>query len=511
MTAKLRRFDLHAHPWLALAAAFFLPGVNAIITSRSHTLGTFPFALNFILLVVIASSGDYRPTLVAVAMSSVTRFFILSWTHTFETDGRPDSVRALILLICGLLVCALIRARRRSEAALQQTLQTLHERTDALVASLRASKCASWTLDLNSGQSARWYQDSYEVFGRPFCEIEQMPSLGPLLHPEDRVQLSALRERMGSTAEPIAFEHRVIWPDGDLHWLEMRATRVAGPGCVWRGVTVDITERKLAEAALLRSEKLAAMGRLAATVAHEINNPLEAVTNLLYLATADDQLTPDTRGYLQTAEREVARLGNITRLSLGFVRSGGLRRSLAVGMVIEEVLSIFRHRCEMIGISVERRIDPELMITIAPHELRQIVTNLVSNATDAVSGNGQHGRPVDQLSSIIVTAAPGTGTAGSIHGAAVAVITVEDNGQGIPTHHLHRIFDPFFTTKQDVGTGIGLWVTRELVESNGGLITAVSGELGGGVRTRLRVELPLHPVPDVDPAVAALPYSEASV
>jgi len=256
----------------------------------------------------------------------------------------------------------------------------------------------------------------------------------------------------------------------------MRGTRLDGPGCRWRGVTLDVTERKLAEDALLRSEKLAAMGRLASTVAHEINNPLESVTNLLYLI-RNEELPETARGYLATAERELARLGNITRLTLGFVRSNASSSSVEVAAVLDDVLSIFQHRLDTRRVLVERIYEPNVFIDIPPHELRQIATNLVANAADAVPlGSAQ----------IAITIC---------RNAETAVLVVQDNGPGIQATHIPRIFEPFFSTKQEVGTGIGLWVTRELVEKNGGSISVESSPGAAGFRTAFRIEFPLAAQP----------------
>jgi signal transduction histidine kinase len=283
-------------------------------------------------------------------------------------------------------------------------------------------------------------------------------------------------QRMRTSWEPVVFEHRVVWPNGEIHTLEMRGNRIAGRRSVWRGVTLDITERKKAEAALLRAEKLAAMGRLASTVAHEINNPLESVTNLLFLAQASQSLDSETQIYLATAERELARLSNITRLTLGFVRTSASADETEVAEVVNEVLSIFNHRFDTKNVKVERHYEPEVSITIAPHELRQIVTNLIANAADAVGLEHAHIR--------IRIAREGE----------KAVLEVEDNGEGIDPTHLPRIFEAFFSTKEEVGTGIGLWVTRELVEKNGGHIYAHSSAehaLPSGATTQFRVEFPV--------------------
>jgi signal transduction histidine kinase len=232
-------------------------------------------------------------------------------------------------------------------------------------------------------------------------------------------------------------------------------------------------------AALINSEKLAATGRIASTIAHEVNNPLESVTNLLYLARNGEFVDETTRSYLALAEEELARLSNITRLTLSFVRSSPVRTPVDVGEVLETVLAIFRRRCELLSITVERTYTPGLCIDIYEHELRQVVTNLVSNAIDALNGNGLCANRCIRVQ----TARQGRSV----------TLMVEDNGSGIDVAAQAQVFDAFFTTKADTGTGIGLWVTRELVEKNGGRISLVSGDLPDGMKTRFRLEFPACP------------------
>ena len=457
---------------LIFMLAVFLPILSSVCNAHSRTLQTIPFGLYFISIAVMAILGGIWPALVAVVACAVSRAMLVTPGQPLITFDRAGFFRIFMLLSDAFVISIIDRGRRASAAGQQGALESLQERTAALVESLHSSKCASWYHDFTRGEGARWYSGSYQVFGRPFDEIDDRDTMASFLHPEDRERLGIITQRMRTTDDPVVWDYRVIWPNGDTHWLEMRATRVPGPKVVWRGVTVDITERKQAEAALLRSEKLAAMGRLASTVAHEINNPLESVTNLLYLARTDPSLSQDTRTYLATAEQELARLGDITRLTLGFVRTSAARLSVDVAVIAEEVLSIFRRRLETRSITIERHVQPGVEVHIAAHELRQILTNLISNASDALT------QPGARIALHISADASG------------ATLLVEDNGSGIPAADLQRIFDPFYTTKEDIGTGIGLWVTRELVQRGGGRISAESGSLANGMKTRFHLHFP---------------------
>jgi signal transduction histidine kinase len=467
---------------LSYPLAVLLPAVGSYVTQHLHSLQALPFSMHFIAVVCVAAIGGLPPAILAIVVSVCLRN--LSHIGGLDPMGLPhyDPIRVSVILIAVLIVSFARASRLRSQQGLKRTFAELQERNDDLIASLGNSKCACWTFDLESGLSPRWYPGSYPIFGRPFPEIEAMPSILPLVHLDDHPRFPDLIEQLRSSHDPIVFEYRCLWPDGELHWLEMRATRIPHKRCAWRGVTLDITERKLAETALLRSEKLAAMGRLASTVAHEINNPLEAVTNLLYLARSDDSLQHNTSAYLAAAERELARLSNITRLTLGFVRISGEPAAINVAAVASEVITIFQHRFDARDVRLLADCDPTVFVHMSPHELRQIITNLIANAADAVSSQPPNGETA--CIALRIRREPGT-----------AVLLLEDNGEGIDTADLSRIFEAFYSTKAEVGAGIGLWVSKEIVEKSGGRISVTStrdrGTLPGGISTSFRVELPL--------------------
>ncbi len=305
------------------------------------------------------------------------------------------------------------------------------------------------------------------------AEVASFDSPLSLALEEDRPKINAAAKHTMETGETFHVEFRVPWPNGEVHWLEARGTPSPADPSVWRGVTLDITDRKKAELALIRSEKLAAAGRLASTIAHEINNPLEAVTNLLYLARIDPCLNPEVSEYLRQADDELARLSAITRHTLTFVRTRPASGPVDLAEIVQSVIALFQARCDARGGEIRCTCPPHIIVKISSDELRQILTNLISNASDALSGPG------GLINVTIIETSHG------------AQILVEDNGVGIPVENIERIFDPFFTTKDDTGTGIGLWVTKELVEKNGGSISVESGNLPGGCKTRFRMEFPI--------------------
>jgi signal transduction histidine kinase len=290
---------------------------------------------------------------------------------------------------------------------------------------------------------------------------------------EDRPALDEAFQQAFANGAPIQIQFRSRLPSGEVRWFESRGTPSSRQKNLWRGVTIDITERKNAEIALVRSEKLAAIGRLSATIAHEMNNPLEAVTNLLFLSSTDPTLSPDTRGYLSSADQELRRLASIARHTLNFARPRSSGGPAHTATLLESVVEMFQPRCASQGGEIHLVHNPDLTIAAPADEVRQMLTNLVSNACDAIEGSS--GRiAIDVFADD-----------------EFATIEVRDNGVGISHENLNHIFEPFFTTKPDVGTGIGLWVTRELVEKSGGEIEVRTEALPPGFRTAFRLQLPL--------------------
>lgn len=219
---------------------------------------------------------------------------------------------------------------------------------------------------------------------------------------------------------------------------------------------MDITGRKQAELALLKQEKLASAGRLAATIAHEINNPLEAVTNLLYLARRAPDLPASVAAMLKTADEELQRVTHTAKQTLGFYRESSHANDVDIVHALEDILAVYARKLEHRGIRVESDFRARPIVHAFGGELRQVFSNVINNAADAMPQGGR-------LRVRVSHAADGPQP--------FVRVTIADEGAGIERSLRHHIFEAFFTTKRDVGTGLGLWVTKQLVEKHGGRIS----------------------------------------
>ncbi len=240
---------------------------------------------------------------------------------------------------------------------------------------------------------------------------------------------------------------------------------------------VDLSEQKRSEEVLRRTEKLAAAGRLAASIAHEINNPLEAITNCLYLL-EQTSLEVDSRSYLTMAQRELDRVTQITTQTLRFYRQSTKPVKTDISDLMESVLALYepRIRDNRVQILCDFRKTPPILAFDG--EIRQVLANIIGNAIDAMSS--MEGRRTLHLRSH-----PCHYSQENVPGVA---ILIADHGTGIPEATLRRIFEPFFSTKGITGTGLGLWVSYEIVEKHGGDIRVRTRE---GKGTLFRITLPL--------------------
>jgi len=214
---------------------------------------------------------------------------------------------------------------------------------------------------------------------------------------------------------------------------------------------------KKTEEALIGSEKLASAGRMAAVLAHEINNPLAAVMNLLFLAQTAGDIPAIVHQYLKMADDELKRIAHITRQTLGFYRESSVPTTFLVVTLLNSVIDLLQAKMVSTQVIVEKQCDDLLQITAISGELRQVISNLMLNSLDAL---GEGGRVTLRASK----------SRSPLDGSPRIRITIADNGQGINAPTLPKIFEPFFTTKGSTGNGLGLWVCKQIIEKHGGSI-----------------------------------------
>ena len=385
----------------------------------------------------------------------------LAWSFTqgqitLDDNGAPLS---------GVGITMDVTARKEAE----QELQRAQERFNLVVDS---ADLGFWYCDLPFTE-LRWDARVKDHFWLPPDARVTIDDFYRILHPEDLERTRIAMEVALGQHKVYDIDYRTVSPTGEVKWI-----RAVGRGFYdldgnpksFDGVTMDITARRKAEEALRSSEKLAATGRLAATIAHEINNPLEAVTNFIYLAKTTEGISDKVHDYLEIADQELGRVSHIARQTLGFYRDTSGPKVIQVSQLVQDVVNLYQRKAHYKSLDIRTEVPPELKISGLAGELRQVLSNLLANAIDASVDGGKiriRGRRVRDAR----------------NGHEVIRLTIGDSGCGMPQEVQKKLFTPFFTTKADVGTGLGLWVTKGMVEKARGNIRFRSRENGGTVFT----------------------------
>jgi PAS domain S-box-containing protein len=359
-----------------------------------------------------------------------------------------------------------IAERRRAEESLRES--------ESLFRSLFESSPIAVLMTIPDGRVLAANPAACAMFGMSEAEICQAGRKG-LVDPGDTRMTTVLEQRQ-RTGRVVAAELNCVRANNERFPAELDTVIV--PGRPFRSFVMlrDITERKRTAVALLQSEKLASIGRMAAAIAHEINNPLAAVMNLLFLSKTTNGLPESAHQLLEMADAELRRIAHIARQSLGFYRESNAPALTSVGEVLDSVFDLLKNRLKAKHAIIQKQWKADVQITAVRGELRQVFSNLVSNSLDAIDERGM----------IKVRVASGKHR---------VRVTVTDNGKGIPPSTLPHIFEPFFTTKDRVGTGLGLWVSQQIVEKHGGKIRVRSRSEGLRRGTILSVVLPVRPTP----------------
>ncbi len=420
----------------------------------------------------------------------------------FALGNVREGVRLAVFLSTSLLLSWAIRnlSRQRASAATQQLEQRLslanaerelaEERTravealrdrDALLSiAVEANGMALWAWDLLQG-TIYWSDSVFRIIGREKGSVEPGFDLWKeILHPEDAGVIEDALRMVREAQLDQQMQYRILWPDGTVRWIESQGKGYCdADGRMIRvvGVMADVTHRKLAEEAMLRAEKLAIAGRLAASVAHEINNPLEAMSNLLFLITLADSVE-DARTYGRDALEQLLRVSMITQQTLKFHRQAGAPKPAQLSEILNSVLVMFRGKLKAAGVTAEFRVGQEAEVSCLANEIQQIFANLISNAIDAMPRGGR----------LVIRLQPSHDW--SDRQTAGMRVTLSDTGVGMDHATKRRLFEPFFTTKTDTGTGLGMWVVAQLVERHHGSVHIWSTQRSGRSGTTFSVFFP---------------------
>jgi PAS domain S-box-containing protein len=389
-----------------------------------------------------------------------------------KSNGSPGQILGTIRDITRI---------KETERALEVSLKRAGEFT----AIVDSSDDVILSKDLN-GIITSWNPAAVRLFGYSAEEMIGSSILKIIpehLHSDEKLILESLRA--GRRVEH--FETVRITKSGQLLDVSLTVSplmdqrgKVIGASKILR----DISGRKKLEKSLLQAEKIAATGRMAATIAHEINNPLQAIVNLLSLLRPAVS-SPEGIEYLDAVESELIRVSHIARQTLGFYRENTSAIKMSLSDLVLPAITIYEPRCRELGIEVRKSLDSSKVIALRRGEMMQVISNLISNSIYAMQSGG-----VLSVSVKDAATAP--------DGIALAVpdeivLTIEDNGVGIAADTLPKVFDAFFTTRNTVGTGIGLFIARQFVEGHGGRIEIESSVDAKNHGTIIRIYLPVSP------------------
>jgi PAS domain S-box-containing protein len=388
-----------------------------------------------------------------------------------EVESTNDQVRTLMtVLIASSIGVGIVlgiytqRNMKKVSAAFRTSLEEAHERADELV------------------ESRQWLQTTLESVGDGLIACNQQGRIELMNPVAQRLTGWTLEDAKGrrletvfrtvdeETREPVknpgeetddpgAKNHALLLAKDDAEYLIDQSAapirdargKVAGVVLVFRDVT-DVRKR---EAALMAHEKLAVAGRLSASIAHEIHNPLDSVANLHYLMEKETDGALQQR-YLAMAQQELNRTLQISRAMLGLYREPKAPVEVNMRELLQSVLLLLDRQLKDQFVTVERKLEEDAFVQGFPGELRQVFTNLITNAAEAAGPRGR----VQVLLESELPADPRPG----------ALVTISDSGPGVPENVQAKLFKPFFTTKGELGTGLGLWVSRGIVEKHGGQI-----------------------------------------
>jgi PAS domain S-box-containing protein len=398
-------------------------------------------------------------------------------------SAAPGEISQSVLQLSGVVDSAVDTSNTREEALERRANETLA----LLAAIVESSDDAILSSDLN-GSITSWNKGAERIFGytaedmigRPTSALAPQSALEDPSHVLEKIRrgervdhYETIRRHKDGSDVVVSLS---VSPLCDIEGNVIGASKVAR----------DITGTKRAEQALRNADKLALAGRMAASIAHEINNPLEAITNLLFLLEHED-ISEQGRRYLTMAQHELTRVSHIASQTLGFFRGAPGSATYPLADIVDSAVSLNIGRLTTCNVKYEKRFAPVTPLLCNQGELRQVLVNLVANALDAMSGGGR------LLIRIRDASDPATGAAG-------ARITVADTGSGMSAQTHRVLFEPFYTTKGSTGTGLGLWVSSQIIVRHKGHISVRSSQSPNHHGTVFSIFLPrLKEIPSTDP------------
>lgn len=473
------------------------------LTYAITPLRAFPLLLGFPTVILSAwFFGMWGGVLCGLTEAVLVNYFLTKTELRFAIGDAPQDVRLVVFLLLsifmGWAIRGLARQRMRQQLTLsniEQQLADERERVDValrdsskrlgeLAAIVDSSDDAIISKDLN-GIITSWNAAATRILGYSATEMVGTPILRLIpehLQSDEKMILDSIRA--GRRIEHfdtvrLAKDGRCLEVSLTVSPIKDEQGRIIGASKILR----DISGRKQMEQSLLQAEKIAATGRMAARIAHEINNPLEAVTNLLYLMRP---MITDPEGirYLDSAESELMRVSHIAKQTLGYYREQAEASSTSLADVVLDAIAVYEPRCTGLGIKIRKSLDSSRKVFVRRGEIMQVISNLIANSIYAMPKGGVLSLSVKD------TMEPADGI----------VLTVADTGVGIAADDLPRVFEAFFTTRTTVGTGIGLFVARQFVEGHGGRVEIESRTEAENHGTSVHVFLPI--TTDYDPSAA---------
>jgi PAS domain S-box-containing protein len=461
-------------------------GVSQVI--REGTPQLIPHVTDEMLRQAVSNQEQYR-ILSQLGMQSVLIVPLISRGTTLGalTLVTSESGRALGNEDLGIAEALALRAAVAIDnSRLYEAMSKSSNDAGHLAAIVESSDDAIVSKNLD-GIINSWNQSAERLFGyRAEEAIGRHITL--IIPPERRSEEDTIISRIRQGGRVDHFETFRQRKDGSLVEVSLTispvkdsAGRIVGASKVAR----DITERRRSEWALRegeerlrKTEKLAAAGQLAASLAHEINNPLSSVTNALYLLDSRSELDQGARGLIEIARTELARTSRIVKQSLSYYRTGTVPKDVNIAAMVEESLQVFSAKFDRCGIQLTKEIARVDSVSGFGDEIRQVIDNLLLNAIESMPDGGRLNV------SVRWSREWNNGFRQGVR------MTLADSGSGIPKEVRARIFEPFFTTKQEKGTGLGLWVVRGIVAKHEGSIRVRSSVKNGKTGTVVSVLWP---------------------